>query len=247
EFVEMLSLVPGQSVLDVGCGIGGGDFYMAKNYGVEVLGVDLSYNMVEIAMERAVTENTPSVQFEIGDATKRVFDEGSFDVIYSRDTILHIADKEALLSKFYVWLKPGGKVLITDYCCGETPWSIRFEEYVRERGYILFTVPKYGQVLRDVGFTSVRAEDRTQQFVDILNLEHRRLETGRATFLQEFSEDDYNYIMDGWKEKMLRSADGDQRWGLFVAEKPREGGTPRRPEASPGSKPRTIAGSPETD
>ncbi|XP_078392432.1 LOW QUALITY PROTEIN: phosphoethanolamine methyltransferase, partial [Cetorhinus maximus] len=82
EFVQMLNLVRGQSVLDVGCGIGGGDFYMAKNYGVEVLGVDLSSNMVEIAMERAVTENTPLVQFEIGDATKRDFGEKLFDVIY---------------------------------------------------------------------------------------------------------------------------------------------------------------------
>lgn len=30
EFVEMLNLTPRQKVLDVGCGIGGGDFYMAK-------------------------------------------------------------------------------------------------------------------------------------------------------------------------------------------------------------------------
>lgn len=42
------------------------------------------------------------VQFEVADATKRTFPEGSFDVIYSRDTILHIDDKLALFKRFHV-------------------------------------------------------------------------------------------------------------------------------------------------
>lgn len=40
--------------------------------------------------------------------------------------------------------------------------------------------------------------------------------------LQSFSEEDYNYIIDGWKEKLNRCSLGDQRWGLFYAEKPLE-------------------------
>ena len=42
------------------------------------------------------------VQFEVADATKRSFGEGSFDVVYSRDTILHISDKKSLFSSFLV-------------------------------------------------------------------------------------------------------------------------------------------------
>uniref|UniRef100_A0A4W5KD42 phosphoethanolamine N-methyltransferase n=1 Tax=Hucho hucho TaxID=62062 RepID=A0A4W5KD42_9TELE len=61
EFVDLLNLKPGKKVLDVGCGIGGGNFYMAKAFGVEVLGLDLSVNMVDIAIERAMEENLPSV------------------------------------------------------------------------------------------------------------------------------------------------------------------------------------------
>ena len=37
----------------------------------------------------------------------------------SRDTILHIADKEELFRKFLYTLKPGGKLMISDYCHGD--------------------------------------------------------------------------------------------------------------------------------
>lgn len=45
------------------------------------------------------------------------------------------------------WLKPGGQLLISDYCCGEKPWTPVFESYVKQRGYILYTPSQYGQVL----------------------------------------------------------------------------------------------------
>lgn len=53
EFVSLLGLSQGKAVLDVGCGIGGGDFFMAEEYGAAVHGIDLSVNMVLIALERA--------------------------------------------------------------------------------------------------------------------------------------------------------------------------------------------------
>ncbi|XP_035265800.1 phosphomethylethanolamine N-methyltransferase-like isoform X2 [Anguilla anguilla] len=219
EFVDLLNLSPGQIVLDVGCGIGGGDFYMARTFGVKVLGMDLSSNMVEIATERAMKENLPSVQFEVGDATRRVFKEGSFDVIYSRDTILHIADKLKLFKSFYSWLKPGGKVLISDYCCGEMPWSPEFQEYVKQRGYILFTPPQYGKFLEQAGFSRVRAEDRTSQFIQVVRIELEKAEAIREEYIKEFSEEDYNAIVTGWNENLQRCTTGDQRWGLFYADR----------------------------
>ncbi|CAJ1058480.1 phosphoethanolamine methyltransferase isoform X1, partial [Xyrichtys novacula] len=217
EFVDMLNLKSGQRVLDVGCGIGGGDFYMAKTFGVEVLGLDLSDNMVNIAMDRAIAEKLPSVQFEVADATKRIFPEGSFDVVYSRDTILHIDDKLALFKRFHSWLKPGGKLLISDYCCGEKPWTPAFDAYVKQRGYVLYTPSQYGKFIEEAGFCNVQAEDRTAQFIQVIKTELERAEAIKDEFIKEFSGEDYLAIVNGWREKLGRSNSGDQRWGLFYA------------------------------
>jgi phosphoethanolamine N-methyltransferase len=84
-----MNLKPGQKVLDVGCGIGGGDFYMAEKFDVHVVGIDLSVNMISFALERAIGLSC-SVEFEVADCTTKHYPDNSFDVIYSRDTILHI-------------------------------------------------------------------------------------------------------------------------------------------------------------
>ncbi|XP_032991833.1 phosphoethanolamine N-methyltransferase 3-like isoform X2 [Lacerta agilis] len=179
ELLRMLDLKQGQRVLDVGCGLGGGDFYMAKEFGVEVLGMDLSHNMVELALERAQKET------------------GSLS-----------------------WLKPDGQLLISDYCCGPRPWSKAFMEYVRRRGYSLLTPQEYGQVLQEAGFRQVQALDYTGRMLSALTQELQELERSQQQFVQEFSESEFESLASGWREKLQRCADGDQRWGVFYALKP---------------------------
>merc|ERR1712004_118461 len=219
EFVDMLDLRPGQAVLDIGAGIGGSAFYMAEKHDVTVLAMDLSANMINIGLERANEIGDLRVQFEISDATKREYGQASFDVVYSRDTILHIEDKKSLFASFYRWLKPGGKLLISDYCCGEGELSPEYKEYVKGRGYHVVPVKTYGKILESVGFSNVRAEDKNDLFTSVLQRELKRTEEIKDDFINEFSQADYDAIVDGWKEKLVRVGQGDQRWGLFYAEK----------------------------
>ncbi|KAF4385261.1 hypothetical protein G4B88_026544 [Cannabis sativa] len=221
EFVAKLDLKPGQRVLDVGCGIGGGDFYMAETFDVEVVGIDLSVNMISLALERAIGLNC-SVEFEVADCTTKTYPDNSFDVIYSRDTILHIQDKPSLFKSFFKWLKPGGTVLISDYCKSSGTPTSEFASYIKQRGYDLHDVEEYGQMLSNAGFKEVIAEDRTEQFLQVLQRELDVLEKEKDEFINDFSEEDYNDIVNGWKAKLIRSSSGEQTWGLFIAKKNKE-------------------------
>jgi phosphoethanolamine N-methyltransferase len=220
EFVAKLALQPGERVLDVGCGIGGGDFYMAAQHSVYVHGIDLSVNMVLIGLERAQQQNQTQVSFEIADCTTAEFQPESYDVIYSRDTLLHIYEKPALFKRFMEMLRPGGRLLISDYCRKAGAVSRGFEKYIKARGYDLHSVEDYGVMLKDAGFADVVAEDRTWQFEASLQRELAAAKAEKAAFVAEFSEEDYSEVVGGWAAKLERVAEGEQRWGLFTARKP---------------------------
>ncbi|CAL8468305.1 g7845 [Coccomyxa elongata] len=221
EFVDMLALKPDERVLDVGCGIGGGDFYMAAKFGAFVHGVDLSVNMVTTALERTVASvNGQKVSFEIADITTCEMAKESYDVVYSRDTILHIHDKPALFQRFMDVLKPGGRLLISDYCRAPGTPSDAFAEYIAQRGYDLHSVDGYRRMLADAGFVNVKAEDRTWQFEACLRKELETAKAGRDDFVRDFSAEDNDAIVSGWQDKLVRVGQGEQRWGLFLATKP---------------------------
>ena len=58
------------------------------------------------------------------------------------------------------------------------------------------------------------------QFEASLRTEVERAQAGREAFVKEFSEKDYEAIVGGWQDKLVRVGQGEQRWGLFMARKP---------------------------
>jgi hypothetical protein len=105
-------------------------------------------------------------------------------------------------------------LLITDYCRGTGSLSQTFEEYVSARGYFLTTIERYGRLLREAGFRRVRAVDLTSRFAEIHRRELERLEhSGDAL-------GDLSDLAAAWREKRDRALRGEQRWGLFIADRP---------------------------
>jgi len=223
KFLDQMNLKPGMNVMDIGCGIGGSAFLMAERFGVNVYGIDLSTNMLAIAdryRRKMDAEVKYRVQFHMDDATKMDYPKEFFDVVYSRDAIMHIEDKLSLYKKVYSCLKPGGTILISEYATGDKELSKDFLDYVADRDYQLVTVKEYGNVLEKAGFANVVAEDVTNFMMEMMVAELDKFEKMKDEFIAEFSEKDFTDIKEGWLVKMERCKRGDQVWGLFTAQKP---------------------------
>jgi phosphoethanolamine N-methyltransferase len=220
KFLAQLDLKPGETVLDIGCGIGGNAFQIAKEYGAHVMGVDLSSNMVTMACERASLRKDTRVRFLIADITQFDFEPHTFDVVYSRDCIIHIPDKSALFVKIFKWLKPGGKVLITDYMVGEKEHTPEFKRYLADRQYGLKPLRDYVQAAQSAGFKQVEGQDITDQLGKLIDLELHRATENRREFEQMFPEADYEHLVQGWTNKIGYIGSGDHKWGVIKAVKP---------------------------
>jgi phosphoethanolamine N-methyltransferase len=223
----------GGEVLDVGCGIGGGDMYIAKTFPkMSVHGVDLATNCVNVAKARYANEASVQdrLRFQVADVLTCPLIDNHYALIYSRDVILHIFDKPLLFSRLFNATRQGGALFITDYCQADdavfanatvccdssaTPGTLgEWQKYVAGRGYTLYSVSKYAETLQQAGWTVEKAEDQTAWFREIM-----LVEMTRVTESTSLSEDDKKELIDGWKAKIQRIDAGFMKWGAFFARK----------------------------
>ena len=211
------SLRPGVRVLDVGSGIGGAAFHLAREYGAVVTGIDLSPEMVAIAQERVAGSGVEaSVKFLLADVLTAPF-ASRFDVIWSRDALMHIPDKPRLFARLHDLLDPGGRLVITDYARGTSEGSPEFRDYLAQTGYHVTDPASYGKLLEGAGFVDVVVEDATARFIDILEREPARLSADRSGFLASFTEKDLDYLVERWAMKVRFCQAGDMKWGIYQA------------------------------
>jgi phosphoethanolamine N-methyltransferase len=208
--IARLGLRPGMAVLDIGCGLGGSAFCMARESGVRVHGIDLSANMMASAQRRLLEEGLQAqVTLQHGDVLE-MEPAPRYDRVYSRDVFLHIHDKPRLLALIRQLLKPGGLLFFTDYCRGEGSPSPEFAAYIAQRQYDLCTVSGYQGLLEQAGYEQVQATDQTGEFIAILRRELARIADGAA----------HAEIRQSWLDKIARASRGEQGWIWCEAKNP---------------------------
>lgn len=218
-FCSKLHMREGMKILDFGSGLGGASFYFGERYGATVMGLDFSQEMINISTERKERKSLANVSFQQGDIRTTTLPKDTFDLAWTRDCILYIAEKHLVWQNVYSSLKPGGQLFITDFCKGKGPLSESFIKYLGHCHYYLEDLENYGQALGAAGFRHIRIEDHTKAFIDSLQEELKELNGRRDQFLREWTESDFDYLVNRWLKKIQFCEQGDFIWGLFIAEK----------------------------
>jgi sterol 24-C-methyltransferase len=116
ELGQRLELPPGSSVADAGCGEGWVALRLADKFGLRVAGVDVLMDNIERA-KRATVESglAKQLRFQVADYAQLPFESGSFDGLYTMETLVHADDHIAALAEFRRVLKPGGRLVLFEY------------------------------------------------------------------------------------------------------------------------------------
>lgn len=118
RFRQLAGFRPGERVLDVCCGTGDLSFMAARAVGPagEVVGLDFSPGMLEVARERAAALGPDSsamapLRWVEGDALALPFPEGSFDRVVTGFGMRNVADVSRAFQEMVRVLRPGGEVV----------------------------------------------------------------------------------------------------------------------------------------
>lgn len=119
----LLGNIEGKTVLDYGCGDGDNSLILAKR-GANVIGVDISPELIEIAEKRMLANGiTTNTKFLVGSAHDLPIPDESIDIVFGIAILHHLDLQESAREVFRV-LKKGGRAI--------------FQEPVRNSKFIKF-------------------------------------------------------------------------------------------------------------
>jgi len=161
----------GAFVLDIGCGAGGPAIVLARNKGARLVCIDVEPQLIErarrLAHEAGVEDR---IDFRLVEPGPLPFEAGTFDIVFTKDSFIHIQDKKALYLEILRVLKLGGVFAGSDWLSGEnSAQDPVFQEFIH-LGHLNFTMATAAEtvrIMREVGFEGVETIDRNAWYAEV--------------------------------------------------------------------------------
>ena len=168
----IVSLQPGEIVLDLGSGAGFDCFLAANKVGPtgKVIGVDMTPEMLRKARQNAKKAGYTNVEFRRGEIEKLPVENTSVDVVISNCVINLSPDKKKVFEETFRVLRSGGRLAVSDIVLlKDLPEKIKnsVEAYV---GCISGAILKdrYLKLIKDAGFTDIIITDESSYQIDVV-------------------------------------------------------------------------------
>lgn len=192
EVAELLGPVSieGQHVLDVGSGLGAIDILLVEEYGAaSVLGVDVEAHLIDSSRERtSVAGLADRISYRLVEPGPLPFDDASFDVVFTKDAIVHIPEKAPFYAEVLRVLRPGGMFVGSDWLRGGPETMTDVSRQWLELVHLNFEMQDLAHTqaaIESAGFVNVAMRDRNEWYKSVISDELAALSGDRFDGLVE--------------------------------------------------------------
>ncbi|MCP4049008.1 MAG: methyltransferase domain-containing protein [Gammaproteobacteria bacterium] len=213
----------GKKVLDLGCGLGGPVFVLAKKYGAIVTGTDLESKLISRATTRAaeldLSDRTTFVTVEAGPMD---FPDDHFDLVISSGAITQIDDKLGIFREINRILKPGGVISCYNWMKSAGEYSEDMLYWFKMEGltYAMETPGRHGELLAEAGFRDIQLKDASDWYRREAQREHELLSgKGYSKVVNLIGRSEADHLIESWRAMVIVCDKGEMLQGYCRAVK----------------------------
>lgn len=184
-------ITPGSLCMDLGCGTGRFTIPLAEMTGAQVVGVDLSAEMLAEALAKPGADRVWWVR---SDAQDLAFQSGEFQCVFMSLLLHHVDDVQRVMSECRRILWPGGVCLVRTTGHDDTETMPVYRFFPRVAEIDRNRLPEIGVIengMRQAGFGEVRREKVVQRLVDSADAYLDKMRRKNISALTLLSEEEF--------------------------------------------------------